>query len=448
MLPLILCAVLLTVLSSADGGGSAERCHWQCYLDRYGDLQKAFGSTNIDKAREHWYQNGIKEGRDCTCPPEDIYVNHGMCSEEGIKISLGKTNSVKECLDKCEVAKKDGAKCCEIELEHKDLLTGRVEECTAMTGSTILPSKKMFAVLLSGTACCFNALWEADGVKFKVSNGKGTYPTLGEGEGMINSQGKVEWSWFGHNTHHVGTFSNDCKQITWENGAKWKKTGDCDGDEILGCTNPGALNYNAKADTDDDSCKYLVTPCITLRNVPDEKCDWYNPPKNHGSEEQCKQQCTNDRDCTAYQFRARDGNCDLIRGSCSKSDFPKKIETGRGYFVDAVGAWNFVTKGCWMSTRGICNWQCYLDRYGDLQKAYGSTNIGKAKQHWAWHGLKEGRDCTCSPIVEVGSSNVKSTRWFIIVLLLIIMISIGLLFYKYKYSKRMSEEYLELVEEV
>ena len=43
----------------------------------------------------------------------------------------------------------------------------------------------------------------------------------------------------------------------------------------------------------------------------------------------------------------------------------------------------------------VCNWQCYLDRYGDLIKAFGANNIRKAETHWSTQGQKAGRDCTC-----------------------------------------------------
>merc|ERR1719420_2516862 len=42
-------------------------CNWQCYLDRYPDLQKAFGKNNVEDARKHWYNHGKKENRMCTC---------------------------------------------------------------------------------------------------------------------------------------------------------------------------------------------------------------------------------------------------------------------------------------------------------------------------------------------------------------------------------------------
>jgi len=45
-----------------------QACDWQCYLDRYADLQNAFGKTGIARASEHWFLHGQVEGRDCTCP--------------------------------------------------------------------------------------------------------------------------------------------------------------------------------------------------------------------------------------------------------------------------------------------------------------------------------------------------------------------------------------------
>jgi len=40
--------------------------NWQCYLDRYEDLQKAFG-TDLKAAENHYKTDGEKEGRNCYC---------------------------------------------------------------------------------------------------------------------------------------------------------------------------------------------------------------------------------------------------------------------------------------------------------------------------------------------------------------------------------------------
>merc|ERR1712232_1481120 len=42
-----------------------------------------------------------------------------------------------------------------------------------------------------------------------------------------------------------------------------------------------------------------------------------------------------------------------------------------------------------------CDWQCYLNHYGDLQDAFGATNVAGAETHWSNHGKGEGRLCTC-----------------------------------------------------
>jgi len=47
---------------------SVAGCNWQCYLNRYKDLQKAFGPTNVAAAKKHFYKYGKKEGRNCKCP--------------------------------------------------------------------------------------------------------------------------------------------------------------------------------------------------------------------------------------------------------------------------------------------------------------------------------------------------------------------------------------------
>jgi hypothetical protein len=39
--------------------------------------------------------------------------------------------------------------------------------------------------------------------------------------------------------------------------------------------------------------------------------------------------------------------------------------------------------------------QCYLNRYPDLQRAFGKTNVGKAKQHYNQHGRREKRNPNC-----------------------------------------------------
>lgn len=50
-------------------------CDWQCYLDRYGDLAKAFGAHNLVAAKLHWETNGEAEGRNCACEPPAVDKN-------------------------------------------------------------------------------------------------------------------------------------------------------------------------------------------------------------------------------------------------------------------------------------------------------------------------------------------------------------------------------------
>ena len=74
--------------------------------------------------------------------------------------------------------------------------------------------------------------------------------------------------------------------------------------------------------------------------------------------------------------------------------------------------------GLWISTddsktfsrlkQGSCDWQCYLNRYPDLQRVYGPTNTNQAKNHWQSNGQREGRDCTC-PFWQVNYERVTNT---------------------------------------
>ena len=45
----------------------------QCYLNRYPDLQRQFGATNIAAAKTHWIQYGKNEKRDKSCPVSAMY---------------------------------------------------------------------------------------------------------------------------------------------------------------------------------------------------------------------------------------------------------------------------------------------------------------------------------------------------------------------------------------
>ena len=45
-------------------------CNWRCYLDRYADLSNAFGYDQV-AAEQHYLNKGRREGRDCTCNPNN-----------------------------------------------------------------------------------------------------------------------------------------------------------------------------------------------------------------------------------------------------------------------------------------------------------------------------------------------------------------------------------------
>ena len=65
----------LTIKRPANS--SADSCDWQCYLDRYADLQRAFGDSNLEAAKRHWAQSGKASGRKCHCDSAETVEVHG-----------------------------------------------------------------------------------------------------------------------------------------------------------------------------------------------------------------------------------------------------------------------------------------------------------------------------------------------------------------------------------
>ena len=58
--------------SASAGRECAKECNWQCYLNRYIDLQRTYGAKNTAEAKFHYDSHGRKEGRDCTCPASGL----------------------------------------------------------------------------------------------------------------------------------------------------------------------------------------------------------------------------------------------------------------------------------------------------------------------------------------------------------------------------------------
>merc|ERR1719163_892334 len=76
--------------------------------------------------------------------------------------------------------------------------------------------------------------------------------------------------------------------------------------------------------------------------------------------------------------------CLKIGASCEEGKYPKTLKAFKDILNNKMGF------------KPGCNWQCYLDRYPDLQKAFGKTNVKRAEKHWKDHGKKEKRECRCS----------------------------------------------------
>jgi len=70
---------------------TCNKCDWQCYLDRYGDLRRAYGPNNLKEAASHYERTGRGEGRDCTCGGRTVPTPKGgsfpICYAKGVRSS-------------------------------------------------------------------------------------------------------------------------------------------------------------------------------------------------------------------------------------------------------------------------------------------------------------------------------------------------------------------------
>ena len=57
-------------LQVAFGEAELSKRQLQCYLNRYGDLRRAFGKNNLKEANKHWKNHGRQEGRNPKCDDE------------------------------------------------------------------------------------------------------------------------------------------------------------------------------------------------------------------------------------------------------------------------------------------------------------------------------------------------------------------------------------------
>merc|ERR1711988_571906 len=92
---LLALAATPALFDAAPSGGPV--CNWQCYLDRYPDLQDALGAANTASARIHYHNHGQSEGRDCTCPKASKLYIIGEQGENGCPSGYDLIASETEC---------------------------------------------------------------------------------------------------------------------------------------------------------------------------------------------------------------------------------------------------------------------------------------------------------------------------------------------------------------
>jgi hypothetical protein len=86
----------------------------KCYLDRYPDLQTAFGSNNLGAAQTHWRNYGCRENRNNQCPPPQstagAYTFQGCFNDKGsraIPIKKDNVKKVEECRNYAQQSNKN-----------------------------------------------------------------------------------------------------------------------------------------------------------------------------------------------------------------------------------------------------------------------------------------------------------------------------------------------------
>ena len=73
--------------------------------------------------------------------------------------------------------------------------------------------------------CELTGSWNPQGYADTIENVEPrkevTFPGFGRGIGVIDTDNTVKWIWADIGSAHIGTFSDDCNTITWENDARW-----------------------------------------------------------------------------------------------------------------------------------------------------------------------------------------------------------------------------------
>lgn len=113
--------------------------------------------------------------------------------------------------------------------------------------------------------------------------------------------------------------------------------------------------------------------------------------------------------CPLEAVKLADEKAVKVADTASANDPPFKDEwyKAAGFERDESGRW--FNKLLSAGAHPVCDWQCYLDRNHDLQRAYGPHNVAAAEKHWHDFGSAERRDCTCPPTAQLAAA-VSNTQ--------------------------------------
>jgi len=124
--------------------GPTER---QCYLDRYPDVRKIYGPTDLDGAQTHWEKIGCNQNRNNSCPAPKL--TSGAYTFQGcFKSKMGYTQAIPT----KEIEVKDIDKCREIAQRKKKNVFGVQNNGTCYTGNDV-NSAKNFGEFVDKALC-------------------------------------------------------------------------------------------------------------------------------------------------------------------------------------------------------------------------------------------------------------------------------------------------------
>jgi len=342
----------------AEAYRSKTGCNWGCYLDRYADLRRVFG-TNEASAEKHYLNSGKGEGRNCKCTEATTVADEQLATlDENNFNDRGDSSLNKQTTYTYTLA--NGYLCALSGWTHtrnyaKGFLRNQAGNPQALV-SGLLPGQQyayavyQYASALAGTnGLQVNGIAQADTTSFASDA-----PTA-KGIATATAQGEIIFIFLRKARHvHLSGLAIAGQQAS----SRWP----------VGADNSNVCPSGSIRITVETLCKSAASD-LGLK----WGSSWSSPLWQKG----------------------------CYKGKRENHVYLNTHSTGgqkAGYYpvcqkvVQAEGD---------DSTQG-CNWACYLNRYPDLVRAYG-TDQTRAASHYKYHGKGEGRNCKCPEGFDVSA---------------------------------------------